>query len=154
LQVSTSDYLKKIEDKNTCHNQLIFLDYSPILKMAANAGMKMDDIRQSNYNSCDNTLCKVTRQSLCHCVILFPLGCYCKKTLLVNNKSSTPICAKVDGEIKWIKPNRCVRFYNDRDHPRINGLFTEKKEPISFSEETAECSCEYYLCPFELCKIC
>lgn len=118
-----------------------------------NMDMKMDDRKPSNYNSCDNSLCKVTRQSICHCVILWPFGSYWKESLLVENKSSIPICAKVDGDIDWIKPKYWTRFYNNRN-PRLNELFTEKNEHIPFKEETAECSCECYLCPCGLCKIC
>ena len=66
--------------------------------------LKMSDERSSNYNSCNDVQCKVTRQSLCHCVILWPLGSYWKKSLLVENKSQVPICVKVDGDIDWIEP--------------------------------------------------
>jgi len=113
----------------------------------------MDDKTPSNYNSCDNDLCKVTRQSLCHCAILFPWGSAWKESLKVENKSSESVCAKVDGEVNWINPKHWVRFWGDKP-PRLNELFTKKNESIPFKEETAECGCEYYLCPCGLCKIC
>ncbi len=115
--------------------------------------MKMDDTKPLNYNSCDNDLCKVTRQSLCHFVILFPWGSYMKESLLVENKSSIPICAKVDGEANWIDPKNWFRFYNNRK-PRLNEIFTEKNERITFREQTKDCECECYLCVGGLCKIC
>ena len=105
-----------------------------ILKFNEMMDMKMDDKKSSNYNSCDNSSCKITRRSICHCVILFPFGSYWKESLLVENKSSNPICAKINGEANWIKPKHWVRIYGDKN-PRLNDLYTEKND-LSFCNIT------------------
>jgi hypothetical protein len=111
--------------------------------------MEMKD--EKNYNTCKSD-CEVTRQDFCHCVLLCPWGSYFKKTLKVQNLSFEEICAKIDMEANWIKPKHWIYYYGV-NKPYLHEIVTKTRN-VSFTEKNKECSCECYLCPLDLCKLC